>query len=388
MRKTMAVLLSALTALALAATPASAAATPEGLWETSATPPCIADGTGPCNVGDFASLELGVKFQTSEPIYVVGLRFYRADAGTWSGSLWNADSTWITSADDSTSGAGWQTVMFSSPQAMGTGDTFVASYFAPGGAYAFEWDYFTGGGRTVGSVTALGGAGANGLFGYNASSIFPTGTFRDTNYWVTPLWVEDDTAPEITISSPADGASYVLNQQVAADYGCVDDFDPSPSCIGPVADGAFVDTASVGSKSFTVDSEDASGNADSMTHNYSVGYAFSGFLAPVDNPTTVNMGKAGRTYPVKFQLMDANGAYISALSAVQSITKKSTTCGAFSDDPMDALEATATGDTTLRYDATANQFIYNWKTPTQKGCYTLFVTLDSGQVFPAYFNLK
>ena len=79
--------------------------------------------------------------------------------------------------------------MFSSPQPMGTGDTFIASYFAPGGQYAFEWDYFTGGGHTVGPVTALGGQ-ASTVCSLTASSAFPTTTFRDTNYWVTPLWVE------------------------------------------------------------------------------------------------------------------------------------------------------------------------------------------------------
>jgi hypothetical protein len=197
------------------------------------------------------------------------------------------------------------------------------------------------------------------------------------------------TPPTITLTTPPDGAVYLLNQAVTADYACQDEGGAGlASCVGDAADGAPIDTSTVGAKTFTVTAADNAGNVSSVTHSYSVVYSFSGFLAPVQNPNTVNTGKVGRTYPVKWQLRDANDAVISSLSAIAQILVKTTSCGEFSDDPTDALETSTTGGTSLRYDSGSNQYVHNWATPNTPACYTLFLQLDSGQTFPAYFRLS
>jgi hypothetical protein len=122
------------------------------------------------------------------------------------------------------------------------------------------------------------------------------------------------------------------------------------------------------------------------TATIQVNYAFSGFLAPINNMPTVNLGKAGRTYPVKWQLRDNNGALITTLAAVSDIRYKKVTCGTFADNPTDAIETTATGSTSLRNDGT--QYIYNWDTPTQAGCYTLSVTMADLSIRQANFDLS
>ena len=80
----------------------------------------------------------------------------------------------------------------------------------------------------------------------------------------------DRKAPSITVNTPANGAVYPLNENVAADYACADGGSGSSSCAGNVADGGPIDTSATGSKTFVVNASDAVGNSSTATVTYTV----------------------------------------------------------------------------------------------------------------------
>ncbi|MFC7761259.1 PxKF domain-containing protein [Catellatospora bangladeshensis] len=55
--------------------------------------------------------------------------------------------------------------------------------------------------------------------------------------------------------------------------------------------------------------------------------------------------------------------------------------------PLDPIEVTATGNTSLRYDSTGGQYVYNWQTPKTKGlCYQVGVSTVDGATVIALFR--
>ncbi|HWK28628.1 MAG TPA: M14 family zinc carboxypeptidase [Solirubrobacter sp.] len=82
-------------------------------------------------------------------------------------------------------------------------------------------------------------------------------------------FVIDTAAPTVTITTPADGASFLQGDVVHAEYTCADD-DAVASCAGSVAAGSALDTAEPGVKSLTVTARDAAGNETVVTREYTV----------------------------------------------------------------------------------------------------------------------
>jgi Domain of unknown function (DUF4082) len=187
--RTMQIVTKAIVLLALLRRPAGSWATlcqsPDCLYDNPPpTPACVADGTDGC-VWDNSSVKLGVSFTTSKQICVTGVQFYHEAGGNLSSSLWNT-ATNLTVRTSYTDGSGWLSSTFNPPALMNPGNKFVAAYFAPTGAYAYQYDYFKND-FTVGPVTFKGGA--NGKFMYGSSSAYPSeGPYRNSSYFVTPVW--------------------------------------------------------------------------------------------------------------------------------------------------------------------------------------------------------
>ena len=122
-----------------------------------------------------------------------------------------------------------------------------------------------------------------------------------------------------------------------------------------------------------------------------------GFFAPVDmttGPTIAwNTVKGGSTVPVKFELfknLNDPSTELRDTSYVDKFAFNKVSCTAGADDAIEEL-TTATGQTTLRYDATGDQFVYNWATPkvSTTTCYKLTMYgADGASQISAYFKFN
>src|SRR5215208_5365672 len=170
----------------------------------------------------------------------------------------------------------------------------------------------------------------------------------------------DKTDPNVSLNGgPADGQSYFFGDTPAAPT--CDASDDLSGLDGACSVSGY--SSAVGTHTVTATATDNAGNENTASSTYTVKpYTLNGFYQPIDMNDTVNTVKNGSTVPVKFELFKG-ATELTSTSAITSIKSTPISCNSLSGDPEDAIETVATGGTSLRYDTTAGQFIYNWTTP-------------------------
>ena len=179
----------------------------------------------------------------------------------------------------------------------------------------------------------------------------------------------DTTPPTISIASPVDGAQFTLGQVVTADYACADGGSGLASCAGPVAPGGTIDTATAGTKSFTVTASDAAGNPSTAVSTYEV--LAGSVTATATGPAVVSTDPGGLgaspAIPVQTRLDVASG-----------------TAGEFS------LAAQAAGSPPAGYVALSTAVVTSGPPATAASPHTLTFTLDAsmvGELAPAQVDV-
>jgi Domain of unknown function (DUF4082)/Bacterial Ig-like domain/Fibronectin type III domain/Bacterial Ig domain len=153
---------------------------PCSIWNNAAP-------SGAVDAADTSAVNLGLQFQASSSGRIIGVRFYKEsdNTGTHTGSLWTASGTLLaTGTFSGESASGWQELDFSSPVAITAGTTYVASYHTDAGHYALTSNGLTSA-VTNGPLTAL---ARGGVYAYGSGNVFPSNTFRASNYWVDVVY--------------------------------------------------------------------------------------------------------------------------------------------------------------------------------------------------------
>ena len=115
------------------------------------------------------------------------------------------------------------------------------------------------------------GTSTLGAFSFTVTGIDNQGNSTIVTHDYTVV-VVDVTGPVVTLTTPAVDEVFSQGQAVNADYACSDEAGGSglASCVGDLANGAAIDTSTLGAFSFTVTGIDNQGNSTIITHDYTV----------------------------------------------------------------------------------------------------------------------
>ncbi len=113
-----------------------------------------------------------------------------------------------------------------------------------------------------------------------------------------------------------------------------------------------------------------------LSMNFTVRYTYGGILQPI-NPDGSSTFKYGSTIPVKFQLTDSSGNFVTNATAKIYMAKISD--GIIGTEMGANSTSKATTGNLFRYDSTSNQYIFNLATKTlSTGTWQIRIELDDG----------
>jgi hypothetical protein len=226
--------------------------------------------------------------------------------------------------------------------------------------------------------------------GQSASGMMTDKAGNTASVTVSGIDIDRENPTLTTAGVNVQGGTYTLGDVPPATCTASDALSGLASCVVKVSGG---NANGVGTFTYAATATDNAGNTTTITGSYKVIYRWDGFLQPI-NDTAHQVGvstsifKAGSTVPVRFQLKRADGTTIQAAAAPAWIVPVK---GSVTSAPADESVYTDPADSgsSYRYDTTAQQYIYNWKTPSGGGnYYRIAVKLDDGQTYYANIGLR
>lgn len=178
--------------------------------------------------------------------------------------------------------------------------------------------------RTLDPFVAVEGDG-DALAIWRAQS-FNDSTFTQTDFvetMATGSPPPDTQGPQITITTPAIGQRFTQNAQVTVDFACTDDIGVA-QCQGTAADGASLDTATIGEHAFKVIATDAAGHETTRTHGYFVDATAADTPPPFGSQSPQQYHETRLLTPAEIALKNFAAPVVDTVKAAPKTVKAST----------------------------------------------------------------
>jgi hypothetical protein len=310
---------------------------PVSIWAASATP-------GSVDRGADSAVELGVKFRSEVNGTITGIRFYKAstNTGTHVGNLWTSTGTLLASATfTNETASGWQQVNFASPVSITANTIYVASYHTDVGHYSGDQNYFASAGVDNPPLHALAnGVSPDGVYAYGSASIFPTGTYLSTNYWVdvsfsagsvSSVAVTPANATILTGSTKQFTAVATYSDGRTQDVTGLATWSSSNTTAAAISAGGLATAAQAGSTTISATQAGVTGSTTLTVQTAPLTITTTSLPDAAQNsPYSVTLAASGGTPPYKWSLASGTLPPGLGLSTGGVISGTPTTRGAFS----------------------------------------------------------